>query len=222
MRITAYLRASTDAPAERGQGLDVQRLAIRAWARQHGHEIASWHADEGISAGDGLDTGDALPDAVGEIREGRADGLVVYRLDRLARDLIQQEILLAELAGLGGQVFSTSAGEQDIITNGPEEPSRRLIRQVLEAVARHQRSLLRRKAERRGRACGSPPPDRGSDKGELAEPAEATAVDRILELTAAGASTRSIATALTAEGYRPRRGGTWHQETVRRVLADVA
>ena len=230
MRITAYLRVSTDAQAERGQGLDVQRLAIRAWARHHGHQIVSWHADEGISASDGLDTRDALPDAVGEIREDRADGLVVYRLDRLARDLILQETLLAEIAGLGGQVFSTFAGEQDVITDDPEDPSRRLIRQVLGAVAQYQRSLIRlrlrndrrREAERGGHASGSPPPGRRSDEGEPVEPAEATAVDRILELAATGASTRSIATALTAEGYRPKRGGTWHQETVRRVLARVA
>jgi DNA invertase Pin-like site-specific DNA recombinase len=143
----------------------VQRLAIRAWARQHGHEIVSWHADEGISASNDLDTRDALPDAAGEIREGRADGLVVYRLDRLARDLILQETLLAEIAGLGGQVFSAFAGEQDVITDDPEDPSRRMVRQVLGAVAQYQRSLirlrlrndLRRKAERDGHAHGSPP-----------------------------------------------------------------
>lgn len=230
MRITAYLRVSTDAEAEHGRGLDVQRRAIRAWARQHGHKIASWHADEGISAGNGLDTRDALPDAVGEISQGRADGLVVYRLDRVARDLIPQEILLAEIAGLGGQMFSTSAGEQDVITDDPEDPSRRLIRQVLGAVAQYQRSPIRlrlsndrrHKAERGGHAYGTPPPGPRGDEGEPVEPAEATAVDRILELAATGASTRSIATALTAEGYRPKRGGTWHQETVRRVLARAA
>jgi DNA invertase Pin-like site-specific DNA recombinase len=160
MRVAAYLRVSTDTQAEHGLGLDVQRQAIRAWARQHGHKIASWHSDEGISGSNGLDTRDALPDAVAEVRDGRAAGIVVYRLDRLARDLILQETLLAEIAGLGGRVYSTFAGEQEVIEDDPDDPSRRLIRQVLGAVSEYERSLIRlrlrngrrRKAERGGYA----------------------------------------------------------------------
>jgi DNA invertase Pin-like site-specific DNA recombinase len=37
-------------------------------------------------------------------------GLVVYRLDRLARDLMMQEQLLAEVRRLGAKVLSTSKG----------------------------------------------------------------------------------------------------------------
>ncbi len=81
---------------------------------------------------------------------------MVYRLDRLARDLILQETLLAEITAAGGQVFSTMPGEQAVIEDDPEDPSRRLIRQVLGAVAEYERSLIRlrlrngrrRKAER--------------------------------------------------------------------------
>ncbi len=87
-----------------------------------------------MPGGNGLDAREALPDAVAEVREHRATGLVVYRLDRLARDLILQETLLAEIANLGGRVFSTIPGEQDVIEDDPDDPSRRLIRQVLGAV----------------------------------------------------------------------------------------
>ncbi len=126
MRAAAYLRVSTDTQAGHGLGLD------------------------------GLDSREALPDAVAEVRAGRAAGLVVYRLDRLARDLILQETLLAEIAAAGGQVFSTMPGEQAVIEDDPDDPSRRLIRQVLGAVAEYERSLIRlrlrngrrRKAER--------------------------------------------------------------------------
>jgi DNA invertase Pin-like site-specific DNA recombinase len=119
VKAAAYLRISTDTQAEHGLGLDVQRQAIRAWARDHRHKIASWHSDEGISGSNGLDSREALPDAVGETREGRAGGLVVYRLDRLARDLILQETLLAEITAIGGRVFSTMPGEQDVISDDP-------------------------------------------------------------------------------------------------------
>jgi DNA invertase Pin-like site-specific DNA recombinase len=228
MKVAAYLRVSTDAQAEHGLGLDVQRQAIRAWASQHGHRIASWHSDEGVSGSNGLDSREALPDAVGEIREDRAGGLVVYRLDRLARDLILQETLLAEIATIGGLVFSTMPGEQDVITDDPDDPSRRLIRQVLGAVSEYERSLIRlrlrngrrRKHERGGYAYGSPPLGWRTEARELVpEASEQAAVARARQLREAGGSVRTIAAALTAEGHRPKRGGTWHPETIRRILA---
>lgn len=228
MKVAAYLRVSTDAQAEHGLGLDVQRQAIRKWARDHGHKITGWYSDEGISGSNGLDTRDALPDAVGVVRDGQAAGLVVYRLDRLARDLILQETLLAEIAGMGGQVFSTMPGEQDVLTDDPDDPSRRLIRQVLGAVAEYERSLIRlrlrngrrRKAERGGFAYGSPPLGFRAEARELVpDPGEALTVQRIVALRRGGASLRGIAAVLEAEGRKPKRGGQWHSQTVRRVLA---
>lgn len=228
MRIAAYLRVSTDRQAEEGLGLDVQRQAIRAWARREGHKVASWHTDEGVSGSNGLDTRDALPDAVTEVRDCRAEGIAVYRLDRLARDLILQETLLREIAGLGGRVFSTMPGEQDVIEDDPEDPSRRLIRQVLGAVSEYERSLIRlrlrngrrRKAERGGYAYGSPPLGWRTEARELVpEPSEQAALTRIRQLRGQGASVRAIAATLTAEGHQPKRGGQWHPETVRRILA---
>jgi DNA invertase Pin-like site-specific DNA recombinase len=228
VKITAYLRVSTDAQAEHGLGLDVQRQAIRAWARAHGHRITSWHTDSGVSGSNGLDFREALPDAVAEVRAGRAAGLVVYRLDRLARDLVLQETLLAEIAAAGGLVFSTMPGEQAVIEDDPEDPSRRLIRQVLGAVAEYERSLIRlrlrngrrRKAEQGGYAFGSPPYGYRAEGRELVpEPAEQVALARIRQLRAVGSSIRQIAVTLTAEGHRPKRGERWHPEIVRRILA---
>jgi DNA invertase Pin-like site-specific DNA recombinase len=170
----------------------------------------------------------SLPDAVAEVRDGRAAGIVVYRLDRLARDLILQETLLAEIAGLGGRVYSTFAGEQEVVEDDPDDPSRRLIRQVLGAVSEYERSLIRlrlrngrrRKAERGGYAYGSPPLGWRTEARELVpEAAEQAALARIRELRGEGASVRAIAAALTTEGHRPKRGGGWHPETVRRALA---
>jgi DNA invertase Pin-like site-specific DNA recombinase len=231
MRVAAYLRVSTDTQAEHGLGLDVQRQAIRAWARQHGHKIASWHSDEGISGSNGLDIRDALPDAVEEIRDNRTAGIVVYRLDRLARDLILQETLLAEITGLGGRVFSTMPGEQDVIEDDPEDPSRRLIRQVLGAVSEYERSLIRlrlrngrrRKHERGGYAYGSPSYGWRTEGRELVpEPSEQVALARMRQLRAAGQSVRAIAAVLTNEGHQPKRGGQWHPESIRRILTRTA
>ena len=55
----------------------------------------------GLSGSNGLDSRDGLPDAVAEVHDGRAGGLVIYRLDRLARDLILQapKIRMKRLTG---------------------------------------------------------------------------------------------------------------------------
>ena len=53
---------------------------------------------------------DGLAEALDALRSRQAGGVVVARLDRLARDLVIQEQLLAEAWRLGGEVFSTAGG----------------------------------------------------------------------------------------------------------------
>ena len=228
MKIAAYLRVSTDRQAEEGLGLDVQRAAIRMWARREGHRVVGWFADEGASGSNGLDSREALPSALAELRGHRADGLVVYRLDRLARDLVVQETLLAEVRRLGADVFSTAASESAYLVDDPDDPARKLIRQVLGAVNEYEKSMIalrlrsgrRLKAQRGGFAFGSPPVGYRAEGGALVvDQEEALAVARARELRGRGKSLREIADVLANEGHRAKRGGMWHPTTLARVLA---
>lgn len=224
LRLVGYLRVSTDRQAEQGLGLEVQERAIREWARRGGHRLAAIFRDEGISGSNGLETRVGLADALAEV--GRADGLVVYRLDRLARDLVLQEKILADLRARGKRLHSVSPGEDAYLEDDPEDPSRKLIRQVLGAVASYEREIIslrlrhgrRRKSERGGFAYGAPPYGMRAVDGELApDPVEAPVAARIREAVAAGRSLNSIARELNDEGIRPRRGERWHAVTVSRV-----
>lgn len=228
MKLTAYLRVSTAGQVKDGLGLEVQRKEIRAWAKANDHKIVSWHADEGISGSEGLDTRHGLGDALDDLSTGKAQGLVFYRLDRLARDVLLQETLLRDIAHGGGKVFSTFGSEQENIADDPTDPDRKMIRTILGAVATRERELItlrlasgrRRKADKGGYACGRPAFGFKAEGRELVPvAAEQAAVRRIGELRAGGASVRVIAEQLTAEGFTPKRGGQWHPETVRRVLA---
>lgn len=226
--MVAYLRVSTDRQAEEGLGLEVQADAIKAWAKANNTRVVATFSDEGVSGSNGLDTREALLDAFNLIKANKADGLVVYRLDRLARDLIVQETLLAEVKRLGGEVFSTSAAEASYLTDDPDDPSRKLIRQVLGAVAEYERSMIalrlrsgrKRKAKDGGYAYGAPPFGFRVKDGELVpDEGEQETLNRARELQEDGASIREIAVTLTAEGRRTKRGGTrWHPTTVARVL----
>ena len=135
MRIVGYVRVSTATQAEDGLGLDVQKAALRAWCKANGHRLTSILSDEGVSGAKELEDRPGLADALDMIRSGKAQGIVVPRLDRLARDLIVQETILAEVRRIGGEVFSTSPAEASYLTDDPDDPSRKLIRQVLGAVS---------------------------------------------------------------------------------------
>jgi DNA invertase Pin-like site-specific DNA recombinase len=227
VKVVAYLRVSTDRQAEEGLGLEIQEHAIQTWARANGHRIVLCTRDEGISGSNGLDTRDGLADALDALKDAQAGGLVVYRLDRLARDLVLQEQLLADIRRMGANVFSTSRAEASYLSDDPDDPSRKLIRQVLGAVNEYERAMIalrlrsgrRKKHDNGGYAYGSPPYGWRAVGRELVEHTqEQAALARMRDLRDHGASYRDIATALTAEGYQPKRGRVWYPMTIRQIL----
>lgn len=222
MKVIAYCRVSTDKQAEHGLGLVVQRKAITAWAKANGCVIVAWHTDEGISGSNGLDTRPGLAEAFRQLEAGKADALVVYRLDRLARKLGSQITWIERLESRGRQVLSVT--EPDV---GADE-MRVLVRQIMGAIAEYERATIVRrmkdgralKAERGGFAYGAPAYGQRAQNGELvADEAEQLAIGRIRELSGAGKSLRQVCDALAAEDIRPKRGERWYPATVARVLA---
>ena len=228
MKIIGYVRVSTASQVEDGLGLDVQRSALRAWCKSNGHRLIRILSDEGISGAKELEDRPGLADALDMIRSRKAQGIVVPRLDRLARDLIVQETILAEVRRIGGEVFSTSPAEASYLTDDPDDPSRKMIRQVLGAVSEYERSMVvlrlrngrRRKAQMGGYSSGAPAFGFEARDGDLIESHdEQITIERIAELRASGASFRAICSTLEAEGHRSKRGGSrWQPMAVKRVL----
>lgn len=227
MRVVGYARVSTERQVE-AFGLAVQEDQLRAWARAGGHRLVAIARDEGVSGSSPPDERPGLVDAIAHLRDGRAAAIVVPRLDRLARDLVMQEQLLSEIRRAGGELRSTSAGEDHSLQDTPDDPTRALIRHVLGAVAQYERSMIRlrmrsgkrRKAEAGGYAGGRPPYGYRARGRELEEdPAEQEVVAVIVALrNVEGTSLRDVAGELDRRGYRQRNGRPWSPETVRNVL----
>lgn len=225
MRLTAYLRVSTDLQAEQGLGLSVQRHAIRAWAKASGHRIVQWFSDEGVSGTHDVDARPGLLDALATLEAGEAAGLVTYRLDRLARKLTVQEATLARIWSLGGTAFAVDLGE--VPQDDPDDPMRTALRQMVGVFAQLDRGMIaarlragrRMKAARGGYAGGAPSfGQRAEGRALVVDDTEQETVARITCLAREGLSSRQIAEALNTEGRPSKRGGTWSSATVCRVL----
>ena len=223
--LVAYLRVSTETQAERGFGLAVQETDVGSYVTSVGLRVAMWCRDEGISGTKDASERPGLTAALSAIRTGEVSGLVVARLDRLARTLTVQEAVLAQVWRYGGAMYSADVGE--IMADDPDDPMRTFVRQVMGAAAQLDRATTvsrlragrREKAEQGGYAGGRPAFGWCAVDGRLEplEPEQAT-IRRVADLRGCGASLRAIAATLTAEERRPRTG-TWSPAQLRRIVA---
>jgi DNA invertase Pin-like site-specific DNA recombinase len=206
MRVIGYVRVSTDEQAVSGAGLEAQRRAIVAECKRRGWELVETLEDAGYSAKDLKRP--AVQEALRALEAGDAKALVVAKLDRLSRSMLDFTALMATaqkqnwaLVALDCAVdTSTPAGEamaHVLATFGQFE--RRLIGQ------RTKEALAAKKAS--GVRLGRPPnvPQR--------------VVRRIQRQRARGDSFRKIAEDLNEASVPTAQGGAqWYAATVRHVL----
>jgi DNA invertase Pin-like site-specific DNA recombinase len=204
-KLIAYLRTSTG--NGNGDSLPAQEDACREWAAKQGYELAEVFQDEGVSGGLPVDERPSLAAAIIEVEEGRADGLIVHRLDRLARELHVQEAALARLWGAreGVQVFEAVEGE--VKRDDPDDPQRRFLRQVMGAAAELERGLIRarlhrgrkRKAQAGGYIGGPTVPFGyrvGADGSFTEQPEEQATIQRIISTRREGRTWKQVGAAL--------------------------
>jgi DNA invertase Pin-like site-specific DNA recombinase len=200
----------TEEQAMSGAGLEAQRAAIAREARRRGWELVETIEDRGYSAKDLRRPG--VQEALRALEAGDAKALVVAKLDRLSRSMLDFASLMATaqkqhwaLVALDVAVdTSTPAGEMLVnVLATFSQFERRLIGQ------RTKEALAAKKAQ--GVRLGRPPvlPQR--------------VVRRIERERARGNSLQKIADALNAAAVPTAHGGArWHASTVRGVLARTA
>ena len=226
MKLVAYLRVST-ARQQDAYGPEVQREAITQWAKENGHCIVDWKQDAITGTSEFSDRAGWV-EAEALVKAGKAEGIVVPRLDRLARDVIVQETLIRATADRGGQVYSAVPEENALLVGDPKEPTRKLIRTIMGALAEYDRDMVcarleagrKAKAKAGGYGHGALPYGYRSVDGVLIPvPAEQHALARMRALAADGVGTREIARLLTEEGHPTKRGGNWSSPVVSRILS---
>lgn len=228
MRLVLYSRVSSESQVD-GFGLIEQERSCRKWARQVGHRVVEVCRDEARSGTLDAAGRPGLSCVLEALANGVADGVVVARLDRIARQLAIQEATLAVVWRRGGHVFAADQGE--ILRDDPDDPVRTAMRLMVGVFAELDRmQIVKRLRDGRaakaatGKHATGPYPfgyagaGKGRERDAAPDPTEQVTVERIFALRRSGASYRGIAAALGSEGLRPRRAASWSPMSVRAVV----
>ena len=208
-----YCRVSTREQTE-GVSLEVQEAECRTWADTNGHAVELF-VDAGWS-GKRFDR-PALTGMLSRLAETHV--IVVWKLDRLARDNVDRGLIVRELRRHDVELVSVTQPE---LTG--DSPESHLVAGVLGAVAEFESALIgarvragqRRRAEQGKRWQKAP---YGYDKDWRPVPDHVEVIELIDSLYLAGYGTVRIAQRLNADGYRTATGrGQWWQGSVRDIL----
>ena len=208
-RVVGYVRVSTVEQADSGAGLEAQRAAIQLACDQRGWELVGVVEDAGFSAAT-LDR-PGITQAVEAVESGRASVLVVAKLDRLSRSLLDFAVVMERsrrkrwsLVALDlGVDTTTPAGEAmaNMMATFAQFERRVIGQRTKDALA-----VKRAEGVRLGRPRALP--------GDIAK--------RIWRSHRRGSSLRRIAKRLNDEAIPTAHGGaTWHPSTVNAVIASV-
>ena len=210
-QVLGYVRVSTAEQSESGLGLEAQRAAITTESSGRGWELLEIFTDAGVSAKSLRGRG-GLTDALGRLAGREASALIVSKLDRLSRSLLDFASLMERARREGWALVALDLGV-DTTT-----PSGEMMANVLASFAQYERRLI-------GQRTKDALEIRRSQGVRLGRPSEISreVVERIAADRARGASLRSIADALTSEGVPTVHGGLrWYASTVREVLRSAA
>lgn len=211
--VFAYLRVSGSSQV-RGDGFRRQFIAIRKYCATHDMRIVRIFKERGICGATELEDRPALSELFNALQDNGVKTVVIEKLDRLARDLMVQETIIADMQKSGYSLHSTC--EPDLCSI---DPSRVLVRQIFGAIAQYDRAMIvikLRGARQRKKARG----ERGDGRHAFGEkPGEAVVLAQIRALKAQGETIRTIADTLNAAAIPTRMGSTWKAGTVAKILA---
>jgi site-specific DNA recombinase len=209
-RCAIYTRKSTEYNLELTfNSLDAQRQACEAYIKSQAHEgwrLIPGRYDDGAFSGASLDR-PALQQLLAEVRAGKIDIVLVYKVDRLTRSLADFAKLIELFDGHGISFVSVTQSFNTSSSMG------RLTLNVLLSFAQFERELIGERvrdkiaaSKRKGLWVGGPVPlgYAAVDKKIVVVPAEAEAVRTIFARYLELGSIRALAEDLDRRGIRSK------------------
>jgi DNA invertase Pin-like site-specific DNA recombinase len=204
--IVGYIRVSTQEQADSGLGIAAQRSAIQTECQRRGWKLLKVCVDEGIS-GKSLDR-PGVTEALTMVQSGQAGTLMVSKLDRLSRSLVDFAGLMAQATTQRWNLVALDLGI-DLST-----PAGEFMANVMASAAQWERRIIGQRtkdalAQKRAQ---------GIRLGRRAV-LDPQVVAEIVTAHEAGSGWSAIARDLNTRKVPTAHGGEkWHPSTVRAVV----
>lgn len=218
-RAVGYIRVSTTEQVNEGISLDNQRAKIQAYCDLNDLNLVEIIDDSGKS-GKNLNR-DGIQNIIGMVKGKSIEAIVVYKLDRLSRKVI--DILnLIETFEKNGITFHSLNEKIDTSTAIGRfflNITASLAQMERDLISERTRDALQLKISNGQRAGQVPYGWRVSDDGNtlIRHIKEQKVIEKIRNLKDTGFSYRAICHELDSEGYEPF-GKKWHPQTVKNIL----
>lgn len=218
--VFAYLRVSTAQQVDHGEGLEIQRKKIEEYCSEHGFTIMKFYEDRGISGA--IKDRPALLQLLKDCEEGLTKKIVVYKQDRLSRELTVALWLETQFKKHDIELISVVDPEYDM-----EDPLQKAFKRIADIFAELEKDVIAMRLKE-GRINNAKKGERGSgpipfgyrkigDKLEL-DSQEGPWVLKIFRWAAKGLSYSKIAENLNKNGLLTRRGKPFQIESVKYIL----
>lgn len=214
----SYARISRD-DEKQGKGVVFQHGQNEAIAARLGWPVLVERiTDNDLSAADPTIIRPGYMKVKEAIRDGRCDGLVIYKQDRgvrLPRDLED----LIDLAAQHRVQIMASTGAIDLHTTDGRLRAR-ILNDVAMSEVERVRDRVRDKMKDNADNGLPPggPPGYGYDKGYAVNPTEAAVILSVIPRVLGGESIREIVRDLNARNIPAKNGGRWERSALRYVL----
>ena len=217
IQVFAYLRVSSKGQVK-GHGFERQEATIAEFAADNGYTVKETFRD--AFTGTEADRPE-FNRMVGMILGNGVRTILVESLDRLARDVMVQSLLLAKLAQHGVTLINCVTGE-DVTASMSEDPMRKALIQIQSVFSELEKSRLvgkLRKAREAKKATTGKCEGRKAFGEKEGEP-EIIVLMRSLRRKRSGRqlSFAKIAEELNRQGVPTRTGARWQTTTVQNIL----
>jgi len=221
--VIGYCRVSTQVQVDRGQGLEIQKQKIQEYCKKENLNLIKIYEDAGISGA--VKDRPALLNLLKDCESGRIKKIIIYKQDRLSRELGVSLWLEAQFKKYDVELVSVLEPAFD--TN---DPMGKAFKRIIHVFAELERDIIftrmrdgrENRAKKGHRACG-PIPFGYLKKGRqlvLCED-ESFWVEKIFKWKVKGYTYSKIVNRLNAKGILTKRKKEFNVEAIRYITKNA-